>query len=58
MGERVVGLEGQLKRWMVVSSDKEQWGQEGEGYFSGSILCYNCFSPKICNAGTVLSKYI
>ena len=27
MGERVVGLEGQLKRCMVVSSDKEQWGR-------------------------------
>ena len=35
MGERVVGLEGQLKRWVVVSSDKEQWGQDGEVYFSG-----------------------
>ena len=38
MGERVVGLEGQLKRWVVVSSDKEQWGQEGRIFFSVDSL--------------------
>ena len=33
MGERVGGLDGQSKRWMVVSSDTEQWGQDGELFF-------------------------
>ena len=33
MGERVVGLAGQLKRWMVVSSDREQGGGMERGIF-------------------------
>ena len=40
MGLRSVGLDWQLKRWMVVSSDREQSGQEGEGVFTGSIRCW------------------
>ena len=28
-----MGVDGQMKRWMVVSPDMEQWGQDGEGYF-------------------------
>ena len=30
-GERFVGREGQLKRWVVVSGEVEQRGQRGEG---------------------------
>ena len=37
--ERSVGKEGQLKRWVVVSSDRLQWGQEGEGVLVGSMRC-------------------
>ena len=37
--ERSVGKEKQLKRWMVVSSDRLQCGQEGEGVLIGSRRC-------------------
>ena len=36
---RSVGKEEQLKRWVVVSSDRLQWGQEGEGVLLGSDRC-------------------
>ena len=32
-GREGCGFEGQLKRWMVVSSEKEHWGQDGEWYY-------------------------
>ena len=35
------GRGGRLEKWwMGVSSDREQWGPNVEGYFSGSILCW------------------
>ena len=40
MVERSVGKMGQLKRWMGVSSDRLQWGQEGEGVLVGSMRCW------------------
>ena len=40
MVERSVGKVGHSKRWMVVSSDRLQWGQEGEGVLVGSMRCW------------------
>jgi hypothetical protein len=37
---RSVGKEEQSKRWMVVSLDRLQCGQDGEGVLIGSILCW------------------
>ena len=43
-GVRVVGREEQEKRWEVVSSWREQRGQEGDGVRTGSILCWKDLS--------------
>jgi len=37
---RSVGKEEQLKRWVVVSSDRLQCGQEGDGVLIGSMRCW------------------
>ena len=40
MVESSVGTVGQSKRWMGVSSDRLQLGQEGEGVLAGSMRCW------------------
>ena len=40
MVESSVGTVGQSKRWMGVSSDRLQLGQEGEGVLVGSMRCW------------------
>ena len=39
-GVRSVGKEEQSKRWLMVSLDRLQFGQNGEGVLMGSIRCW------------------